>query len=93
MDSVKKYIQGTDDLPQKYLILPVYGAGLENVGNEQGRPIEKLMDEINDDQLLVRHDADSICYSDIKVINQGQDHPRIYQDMAKDPVVLGHELT
>jgi len=93
MDKLKRYIEGTLELPEKYLILPVYGAGLENVGNETGRPIVKAMDQIGDDELLIRHDADSICYSDIKVINQGQSHPRIYQDMAKDPVVLGHELT
>ena len=93
MENVKKYIQGTGDLPEKYLILPVQVSGFENGCNEEGRPIEKLMDEIGDDQMLIRHDADSICYSDIKVINQGQEHPRIYQDMAKEPVVLGHELT
>lgn len=93
MDTLTQYIAGEKPLPNDYLALPVYGAGLEKVGNEEGKPITLPMNEIGPDELLVRHDTDSICYSDIKVINQGQDHPRIYQEMAVDPVVLGHELT
>jgi L-sorbose 1-phosphate reductase len=93
MDRLNEYKQGQGPLPEKYLALPVYGAGLENVGDEAGRPIYLPMDNIGPDELLIRHDADSICFSDIKVINQGQEHPRIYQNMAEDPVVLGHELT
>lgn len=93
MDKLEKYIAASGELPEKYLRLPVYGAGLENVGDEDGRPVEISMNEISPDELLVRHDADSICFSDIKVIKQGQEHPRIYQNMKEDPVVLGHELT
>lgn len=93
MDKLTRYIEGKQELPGEYLALPVYGAGLENVGDEKGNPIYVPMNEIGPDELLVRHDADSICFSDIKVIRQGQSHPRIYQDMATDPVVLGHELT
>jgi threonine dehydrogenase-like Zn-dependent dehydrogenase len=33
-----------------------------------------------------------LCYSDIKVVAQGQNHPRILRDMKTDPVVLGHEV-
>ena len=93
MDKLTQYIKGETALPEEYLALPVYGSGLENVGDENGKPIVLPMNEIGPDELLIRHDADSICYSDIKVIKQGQDHPRIYQNMAEDPVVLGHELT
>ncbi len=93
VNKLQQYISGKSPLPEKYMILPVYGAGLDNVGDEEGGTIEKVMDQIADDELLVRHDADSICFSDIKVIKQGQDHPRIYQNMSEDPVVLGHELT
>lgn len=92
-DRLQNYIEAKGDLPESYLLLPVYGAGLENVGDKGGRPISVPMNTIGPDQLLVRHDADSICFSDIKVIKQGQDHPRIYQNMKEDPVVLGHELT
>ena len=40
------------------------------------------------DELLVRHDAVGLCFSDIKVIKQGQSHTRIFKDMKSDPVVL-----
>ena len=42
--------------------------------------------------MLVRHDACGICFSDIKVINAGEKHPRIFRDIKKEPVVLGHEV-
>ena len=45
------------------------------------------------DELLVRHDAVGLCFSDIKVIKQGQAHTRIFKDMKTDPVVLGHEVS
>ncbi len=88
---VAEYKKATAPLPASYELWPLYGAGLENLGVE-GRPIERDLPEYGDDELLVRHDACGICFSDIKVIRAGQDHPRIYRDMRQDPVVLGHEV-
>ncbi len=88
---VAEYKKATASLPASYELWPLYGAGLENLGVE-GRPIERDLPEYGDDELLVRHDACGICFSDIKVIRAGQDHPRIYRDMRQDPVVLGHEV-
>jgi threonine dehydrogenase-like Zn-dependent dehydrogenase len=51
------------------------------------------MPEFGPNELLIRHDACSVCFSDFKVLRAGQEHPRIYRDMAADPVVLGHEVT
>jgi threonine dehydrogenase-like Zn-dependent dehydrogenase len=51
------------------------------------------MPEYGPDELLVRHDAVGLCFSDIKVIRLGGDHPRIYRDMQVDPVTLGHEVS
>ena len=45
------------------------------------------------DELLVRHDAVGICFSDIKVIRAGEKHPRIHRSMKEQPVVLGHEVS
>ena len=70
---------------------PLYAAGLKNLGKD-GKPIDVPLPEIGPDELLVRHDACGLCFSDIKVIRLGQEHPRIYRDMQKDPVVLGHEV-
>ncbi len=45
------------------------------------------------DELLVRHDAVGICFSDIKIINLGPGHPRLQgRDMQAQPVVMGHEV-
>lgn len=70
---------------------PLYGAGLENFGKND-LPIEVPFPSFGADELLVRHDACGLCFSDIKVIRLGQDHPRIYRSMQADPVVLGHEI-
>ena len=71
---------------------PLYGAGLENLGQE-GQPIDVPAPAYGPDELLIRHDAIGLCFSDIKVIKQGPNHPRIGRDMVKEPVVLGHEVS
>jgi D-arabinose 1-dehydrogenase-like Zn-dependent alcohol dehydrogenase len=71
---------------------PLYGAGMENLGR-RGQPIESPLPEYGPDELLVRHDACGLCFSDIKVITLGPEHPRIYRDMELEPVVLGHEVS
>ena len=71
---------------------PLYGAGLENLGKD-GKLIEKSMPSYGPDELLVRHDACGLCFSDIKIIKLGEEHPRIYRKMKENPVVLGHEVS
>ncbi len=91
-DSLTKYRSVSAALPATYKLWPLYGAGLENLGKD-GLPIEVPMPAYGPDQLLIRHDACGLCFSDVKVIAQGQNHPRIFRDMQKEPVVLGHEVT
>ncbi len=79
-------------LPANIKTWYLYGAGLENFGKNK-KPEVHPMPTYKADELLARIDASSICFSDIKVINQGDQHPRIVgRDMVKDPVVLGHEV-
>lgn len=86
------YRQGQGELPDSYWLWPLYGAGIENLGRD-GKPIQVPMPEVGSDELLVRHDAVGLCFSDVKVIKSGPEHPRIFgRDMQKDPVVLGHEV-
>ena len=91
-DKLEQYRQGTAQLPEQYQLWPLYGAGLENLGKD-GQPIDVQLPSYGPDELLIRHDACGLCFSDIKVISQGQSHPRIYKDMQKEPVVLGHEVS
>jgi threonine dehydrogenase-like Zn-dependent dehydrogenase len=91
-DKLTQYQRADTPLPQKNQLWPLYGAGLENLGQD-GRPIEVPMPDYGPDELLVRHDACGLCFSDIKVIRLGSDHPRIYRDMQAEPVTLGHEVS
>ncbi len=90
--SLKNWIAGRAPLPPDSHCWPLYGAGFENLGRE-GHPLVRPRPEPGPEQLLVRHDACGLCFSDIKVIRAGPDHPRIYRDMQSDPVVLGHEVS
>jgi threonine dehydrogenase-like Zn-dependent dehydrogenase len=91
-DKLADYRQAVDPLPQRNRLWPLYGAGFENLGQD-GALIDRPLPAYGPDELLVRHDATGICFSDIKVIRAGQNHPRIYRDMSKEPVVLGHEIS
>lgn len=92
-DKLQAYRTASHPLPAVNRLWPLYGRGFENLGRD-GRWIETPMPQYGPDQLLVRHDACGICYSDIKVIRAGEDHPRLRgKDMRHDPVVLGHEVT
>jgi L-sorbose 1-phosphate reductase len=91
-DKLTEYRRATAPLPRTHRLWPLYGAGLESLGRE-GQPIELPLPQYGPDELLVRHDACGLCYSDIKVIRLGPDHPRIYRDMETQPVTLGHEVS
>ena len=69
----------------------MYGAGLESIGRA-GKPERFPVPEPGDEQLLVRVDAVSLCFSDVKLIQQGGKHPKLYnRDLAIEPTRLGHE--
>ncbi len=91
-DKLHAYQQAAAPAPGHYRLWPLYGAGFENMGKE-GQTIEVPYQHPNPDELVVRHDAVGLCFSDIKVINLGQSHPRIFKDMQTQPVVLGHEVS
>jgi threonine dehydrogenase-like Zn-dependent dehydrogenase len=87
-----QYKRGDAPLPETSQLWPLYGAGMENLGQD-GRPLRVPTPAPGPDELLVRHDAVGLCFSDIKVIQAGEAHPRIYRSMRQEPVVLGHEVS
>ena len=91
-DKLTAYRKVNEPLPRHSHLWPLYGAGLENMG-VNGQPIEVPLPDFGPDELLIRHDACGLCFSDTKVIAQGQNHPRVYRDMKTEPVVLGHEVS
>ena len=86
------YRQAGEPLPAANRLWPLYGAGWDNLG-DHGAFIEPPLPTPGPDELLVRHDAVGICFSDIKVIRTGDNHPRIYHPLRERPAVLGHEVS
>lgn len=92
-DLLEQYRKARLPLPKTHLVWELYGAGLENLGKD-GKPVVRPLPEYGPDELLLRQDAVGICFSDIKVVNLGPEHPRLSgRDMVKDPVILGHEVS
>ncbi len=79
-------------LPEQNRLWPLYGAGFENLG-VNGLPLDLPLVHPGPGELLVRHDAASICVSDVKAIRAGEQHHYILHNMRERPVVLGHEVT
>jgi threonine dehydrogenase-like Zn-dependent dehydrogenase len=77
--------------PSRTLAWNVYGKGVESVGRD-GRPEWVDVLPPSKDQILVRVDAVGLCFSDVKLIRLGGEHPKLYgQDLATHPTRLGHE--
>lgn len=88
---LEAYRRAAGPLPSEYQAWQVFGAGLENVGRN-GKPVTVPLREPADSEILLRVDVLGLCLSDMKIIAQGGNHPRLRgRDLAKNPTVLGHE--
>jgi len=47
---------------------------------------------IKDDEILAKVVTDSLCMSSYKAATQGTDHKRIPDDVAENPIIIGHEF-
>ena len=71
---------------------PLHGSGIEKLG-KGGKPVQYDLRELGDDELLVRHDAVSLCYTDVKEVRFGETHPRLIgRNLEEHPIVPGHEV-
>lgn len=61
-------------------------------GKHDLRLEELELPPIQQDELLVKIVSDSICMSSYKAAEQGGDHKRVPDDVAENPVVIGHEF-
>ncbi len=61
-------------------------------GKDDLRLEEFELPEIKDDEILVKIVSDSICMSSFKAAEQGADHKRVPNDIATNPVIIGHEF-
>ena len=92
-EKYKKYHAAEHTLPKQSFAWNLYGAGMESMGKE-GKPEPFSIPEPNDDQILVRIDTVSICFSDVKILKQGGSHPKLYnRNLTVEPTRLGHEVS
>ena len=90
--TLEDYRAGRTPIPETMLAWQITGKGMENVG-ENGRPQRIPVPRFADDELLARVDANGLCFSDIKIINLGSEHPRLRgRDLKANPVIPGHEV-
>ncbi|MEL7585475.1 MAG: zinc-binding dehydrogenase [Prolixibacteraceae bacterium] len=61
-------------------------------GKQDLRLEEFELPEINNDEILAKVVSDSICMSSYKAAGQGPDHKRVPDDVASNPVIIGHEF-
>jgi len=48
--------------------------------------------QIKDDEILAKVVSDSICMSSYKAATQGTDHKRVPNNVAEQPIIIGHEF-
>ncbi len=78
-------------VPAKRLSWRLYGAGMENFGDNDA-PLLQDVPEPGDDEILTKVEALGLCFSDIKIIRAGESHPKIWSDdLKKNPLIIGHE--
>ncbi|MCD6356457.1 MAG: alcohol dehydrogenase catalytic domain-containing protein, partial [Anaerolineaceae bacterium] len=93
MRKFNKYVTADGEIPEKHLTWPLFGAGVDALGVD-GKPFVRPVPSFSSDELLMRIDAVSLCYTDVKEINQGPNHPRLTgRDLKNKPIIPGHEVS
>ncbi|MCL5105378.1 MAG: zinc-binding dehydrogenase [Armatimonadetes bacterium] len=92
-DTLSRFKNLDYQLPKINLAWRMHEAGVENFG-KTGVPDELPLPKPKHDEVLLRVDAIGLCFSDVKLITQGSNHPRITgRDLTKEPVIPGHEVS
>ena len=61
-------------------------------GKKDLRLEEFELPQIKDDEILAKVVSDSLCMSSYKASSQATDHKRIPNDVAENPIIIGHEF-
>ncbi len=61
-------------------------------GKKDLRLEEFELPAIREDEILAHIISDSLCMSSYKAAEQGSDHKRVPEDIADNPVIIGHEF-
>ena len=66
--------------------------GIRMYGANDIRLEEFELPEITKEEVLIRVVSDSVCASTYKALEQGSAHKRVPDDIAENPVIIGHEM-
>ena len=81
--------KASDAVPERTLVWQLTGKGFENFHLE-----EIAVPVPGPEDILFRSDTNGICFSDVKIINAGGEHPRLEgYDVLEEKVVPGHEVS
>ena len=61
-------------------------------GKKDLRLEEFELPAIKDDEILAKVVSDSLCMSSYKASSQGEEHKRIPDNVAENPIIIGHEF-
>ncbi|MCE5178800.1 MAG: zinc-binding dehydrogenase [Porphyromonadaceae bacterium] len=61
-------------------------------GKKDLRLEEFKLPPMKEDEILAKVVSDSLCMSSYKASSQGTDHKRIPNDVAENPIIIGHEF-
>jgi threonine dehydrogenase-like Zn-dependent dehydrogenase len=86
---VERYKRLEQRIPERTLVWQLTDKGFENFRLE-----EIAVPKMGPKDILFRSDTNGICFSDVKVIQAGGDHPRLKgYDLRGRKVVPGHEIS
>ena len=86
---LETYKKTQDPVPDRTLVWQLSGKGFEEF-----RLAEIPVPAMGPRDILFRSDSNGICFSDVKVIVAGGEHPRLKDyDLVRDKVVPGHEIS
>ncbi len=92
MVDLDAYRAGRTPIPDMQFAWELTGTGLEHFGRD-GHPTAIPVPRPGPRDLLCRVDAAGLCFSDIKILTLGSEHPRIAgRDLKTNPVIMGHEV-
>ncbi len=69
----------------------LFGAGMEQFGAHD-QPSVVPVPAYGPDEVLMKVEAIGLCFSDVKLIKAGEQHPRVVvNDLKTEPIIPGHE--
>ncbi len=80
-------------LKTNYLQMKMKTKAVRLYGKNDLRLEEFELPAITADEILAKVVSDSICMSSYKAAHQGADHKRVPDDVAVNPVIIGHEFS